>query len=422
MKKLFMVIIFVFLTAAFLLLAQEDKKIMDLQKAYVFLEEEMLVNESDLNCSYFIRPDMPQDILIVSKHVSNPERNDFSDFDELVINAGSKAGLKEGDLLLILTKGKAISHPRSHDRLGRFFLKKSLAEITCIYDDNAIIRLRQGCHPVQVGDFAIPFKPEQTVFDKKIDYKYCRIPANAVTGMVVFSELTLGLPSELASSTQYISSDLGEGVVGKGSFLLFYRYLAADLPPLIIGSGVVIHSEKTNSTVKILDCSTDIRVKDRVLVLPRTVAGASASQPGKESIPVVETLPGTGVQPPVAGGEPIVSEGGTLNFAILFPFDGKLPLEDHAADYAAIRDFIAGRSEFLVTLRGYACSIGGDEYNLRLSSQRVEAIKAILVSQYGIDAAHIESYFYGEKDPQFDNSSEAERRKNRLVRIEVNGK
>ena len=75
-----------------------------------------------------------------------------------------------------------------------------------------------------------------------------------------------------------------------------------------------------------------------------------------------------------------------------------------------------------MTLRGYTCSIGGDEYNLRLSSRRAEEIKNILVSQYGIDAAHIETFFYGEKDPQFDNSSEAERRKNRLVKIEVNGK
>jgi outer membrane protein OmpA-like peptidoglycan-associated protein len=52
----------------------------------------------------------------------------------------------------------------------------------------------------------------------------------------------------------------------------------------------------------------------------------------------------------------------------------------------------------------------------------VETIKAILVSQYGIDPARIESFFYGEKDPQYDNSSEAERCKNRLVKIEVNGK
>ena len=34
----------------------------------------------------------------------------------------------------------------------------------------------------------------------------------------------------------------------------------------------------------------------------------------------------------------------------------------------------------------------------------------------------METFFYGEKEPHFDNSSEAERQKNRLVKIEVSGK
>jgi outer membrane protein OmpA-like peptidoglycan-associated protein len=420
MKKLLGSVILVLVAAVLLLNAQEDTKILDLQKAYVFLEEEMLVNETDLNCTYFIREDVPQDIRIVNKHVLSSERREFSDFDNLVINKGSKAGLKEGDLLLIMSKGGVIDHPRNHDRLGRFFLKKSLAEITCLYDESAVITLRKGCFPVEVGDFAIPFRPEDTLFAKRADYKYCRIPKNAVSGMVVYTELTQGFPSAMVGSTQYLSVDLGEGVVGKGSFLLFYRELASDLPPLIIGLGVVIHSEKTNSTVKVLDAGSDIRVRDRVLILPKALATAAPAPGGKEEIPVVETLPSEGGQP--EAGEEAAAGGGGLNFNILFPFDGKQPLEDHAADYAAIRDFIAGKSEYLVTLRGYTCSIGGDEYNLRLSSERVEAIKAILAGQYGVDAAHIESFFYGEKEPQADNSSEAERRKNRLVKIEVNAK
>ena len=418
MKKTLVLVIFIFLAAALLLNAQEDTKILNLQKAYVFLDEEMLVNDTDLNCSFFIKEDVPQDIRIVDKHVPNAERTGFTDHDQLVIDKGAKAGLKEGDLLLIMSKGAAILHPRNHDRLGRYFLKKSLAAITCIYDESAVIELRQGCNPVEVGDFAILFKPEETLFQKRIDYKYCRIPSSTVGGMVVYSDLTMGIPGELAGNTQYVAVDLGEGVVGKGSFLLVYRELASDLPPLIIGLAVVIHSEKTNSTVKILDASTDIRVKDRVMVLPRAIA-ATATPAGKEDIPVVEPVPG---EVAAVAGEAPPTGTAALNFDILFPFDGSKPLADHAVDFAAIRDFIAGKSEYLVTLRGYACSIGGDEYNLRLSAQRVEAIKAALTGQYGIDAAHIESFFYGEKDPQTENSSEVERRKNRLVKIEVNGK
>jgi outer membrane protein OmpA-like peptidoglycan-associated protein len=236
---------------------------------------------------------------------------------------------------------------------------------------------------------------------------------------VVYADLALGFPAQISSDTQYVSTDLGEGVVAKGTSLLIYRKLASDLPPLIIGLGIVIHSENTNSTVKILDASSDIQLGDQVLVLPKAVAGEGEGD--KEIIPIVETLQGEG-QAEAQAAEGEAAAGGALNINVLFEFDSAKPVADQTADYTAIKDFIADKAEYLVTLRGYTCSIGGDEYNLRLSSQRVEAIKNILVSQYGIDATHIETFFYGEKDPQFDNSSEAERCKNRQVKIEVNGK
>jgi hypothetical protein len=168
MKKLLILVIFVILSAALITSAEESKKILNIQKAYVFLQESLLISEADLNCSYFIKDDVPQDIKIVDKHLSTPERSEFSDYDELVINKGSKAGLKEGDMLMIMSEGQVIRHPRNHDRLGRYFLKKSLAEITCIYDEQAVIQLRKGCNPVNIGDFGILYKPEATLFEKKI--------------------------------------------------------------------------------------------------------------------------------------------------------------------------------------------------------------------------------------------------------------
>jgi len=417
MKKLLIPVIFVILTAALISGAEENKKIFNIQKAYVFLEESLLISETDLNCSYFFKDDMPQDIRIVDKHLSTSERKEFSDHDELVINKGSKAGLKEGDLLMIISKGQVIRP------LGHYFLKKSLAEITCIYEEHAVIQLRKGCNPVNIGDFGILYKPETTVFEKKIDYKFCRIPANAISGTVAFCDLALGTRGEIAGDSQYVTVDLGEGVVGKGTFLLIYRVVHNDLPPLIIGMGIVIHSEKTNSTVKILDASSDIRTNDRMLVLPKEIKTVPGTSGERENIPVVETLQKESLEPgQAAGGPGAAATAASLKIDVLFDFDNKQPLADHAADFTAIKDFIAAKSEYLITLRGYTCSIGGEEYNLRLSSERVQVVKNILISQFGIDAAHIETFFYGEKEPQFDNSSEAERRKNRLVKIEVNGK
>ena len=417
MKKTLFIVLFIFLALALTANAQEPKKIYKLQKTYLTFEEALLISDSDLNCSYFIKDSMPQDIKVMASYQSVEQRNDFSDNDRLFIDQGSKDGLKQGDLLLIMNQGKSISN------LGHFYLKKSLAEIIGIYDDRSLIQLKSGCHPVHIGDFAIPFKPEKTVFAKKIDYMLARIPANPVSGEIVFTDLLSGVPASISATPQFVTADLGQGVVAKGTFLLIYRIIKSDLPPLIIGLGIVVQAENTNSTVKILDANSDIKVKDQVLILP---AKAEAAEAGKtESIPVVESLQVESQDKQNAQLEevPTIAQiGDMLTVDVLFDFDSKQPKGDHSADFTAIKDFINAKSEYLVTLRGYTCSIGNDEYNLRLAKERVEVIKNVLLSQYGVDAAHVETFFYGEKEPRFDNSSEAERLKNRLVKIEASGK
>jgi outer membrane protein OmpA-like peptidoglycan-associated protein len=425
MKKVLFFAVFIFLALAMTTHAEETKKIYNLQKAYVYMEESLLISETDLNCSYFIKDDMPEDIEIVAKYLPTQERNEFSDGDNLIINKGSLDGLKEGEQLLIMNEGRSIRG------LGHYFLKKSLAEITTLYKHQSVIQLKSGCNNVNIGDFAIPFKPEKTLFAKKINYLLTRIPDKPVSGDVVYNELVMSTAADIAGDTQYVTVDLGKGLVKKGIFLLFYRRLDSDLPPLIIGLGIVIHSENTNSTVKILDSNSPVTIKDHVFVLTEAKETIPATaEPGKtENIPVVEAqqVEGqentqAGVQPQAGEGQAAVQKGNTLNIDVLFAFDSKEPKDDHSNDFAAIKDFIAAKSEYLVTLRGYTCSIGGDEYNLRLSKERVEGIKNILITKYGVDAAHVETFFYGEKEPNFDNSSEVERQKNRLVKIEVSGK
>jgi outer membrane protein OmpA-like peptidoglycan-associated protein len=423
MKKILFFVIFIFLTLALTAEVKEPKKIYKLQKAYVFLDEALLVSDTDLNCSYFIKDDMPKDIEIVGKYLSEHERTEFSDSDKLIINKGSLDGLKEGDLLLVMSQGKFIK------KLGRYYLKKSLAEITDIYEHRALILLQGGCNPVNIGDFAILFKPEKTVFAKKIDYKLARIPENPVSGNIVYTDLSLDIPAAISGTSQYVTVNLGQGVVDKGTFLLIYRILKPDLPPLIIGSGVVVQAENTNSTVKILDSNSDIKLNDQVLILPASKEKDSDSDTAgavkNESIPIIETLQVENQDKgnaQAAEMQPTEQKGDTLTVDVLFDFDSKQPKGDHSGDFTAIKEFINAKSEYLVTLRGYTCSIGQEEYNLRLAKERVEGIKNILISQYGVDAAHVETFFYGEKEARFDNSSEAERLKNRLVKIEVNGK
>jgi outer membrane protein OmpA-like peptidoglycan-associated protein len=413
MKKTLFSVIFIFFALVMTAQVKESKKIYKLQKAYIYLDEELLISESDLNCSYFIKDSMPQEIKIIASDQPDDLRGDFTDNDKLFIDKGSQDGLKEGDLLQLMGQGRRIRG------FGRYFLKKSLAEITCIYEDRSVIQLKSGCQPVHVGDFAVMYKPEKTVFAKKIDYLLCRIPANPVSGTIVYTDLWSGLQASISGSSQYVTVDLGQGVVAKGSFLLITRTLKRDLPPLIIGIGIVIQAENTNSTVKILDASYDIRVNDRVVLLPVPKAGTAGAD-GDENIPIVDTLEAES-QGEAQAGE-ITPADDSLNIDVFFDFDSKQPKGEPSADFTAIKEFIAAKSEYIVTLRGYTCSIGQEEYNLRLAQARVEAIKNILISQYAVDGAHIETFFYGEKEADFDNSSEAERQKNRRVRITVSGK
>jgi outer membrane protein OmpA-like peptidoglycan-associated protein len=421
MKKMLFFVIFVYFALALTAVVKEPKKIYRLQKAYVYLDESLLISDTDLNCAYFVKDSMPLDIKIVSSYQPDSERVGYSDSDNLFIDKGSTAGLKVGDVLQIIGQGKRIG------KLGRHYSKKSLAEITNIYEDQAVIKLMGGCYPVHIGDFAVPFKPGKTVFAKKIDYMLARIPENPVIGNIVYIDLTSGEPASITSTSQYITIDLGQGVAAEGGFLLIYRVLGQDLPPLIIGLGIVIHTENTNSTVKILDANSDIQVNDQVFLLPADKGkdGAAAEADKNENIPIVETLQAEKIDQGNAQPEATPAaeqKDDMLTVDVFFDFDSKQPKGDHSGDFTAIKEFVDAKSEYLVTLRGYTCSIGREEYNLRLAKERVDVIKNILISQYGLDGAHVETFFYGEKEPGFDNSSEAERLKNRLVKIEVSGK
>ncbi len=63
-------------------------------------------------------------------------------------------------------------------------------------------------------------------------------------------------------------------------------------------------------------------------------------------------------------------------------------------------------------LSGHACSLGSDDYNIKLSEKRVNAVKEYLVKK-GINADVIDVQAFGESKPAFPNDTEKERAKNR---------
>jgi outer membrane protein OmpA-like peptidoglycan-associated protein len=71
-------------------------------------------------------------------------------------------------------------------------------------------------------------------------------------------------------------------------------------------------------------------------------------------------------------------------------------------------------------VEGYTDSVGGDEYNQKLSENRANAVRDFLIKQ-GVGAGSITATGYGKNDPVADNGTAAGRQMNRRVQLVVSG-
>ncbi|MDQ1355287.1 MAG: hypothetical protein QG657_5597 [Acidobacteriota bacterium] len=392
----------------------QHEKLSLIKRAYAYMEEQLLVTPTDLYCSYFIRGKISEDLKIIGADEMDTLRENYTTDDKMHINNGSKSGIKEGDLFLVIQKGFKVSNLLTRDTLGILYAPKSLAQVTCLYEESATVTLINACHPVNIGDIVVPFKARQTIFKKKIDYKRCHLP-EAIGGNVVYTSFFMQSRRLNVGPEEYVTIDMGKALISEGNFVLFYRGLRKGLPPVIFGSGIVVTAENNNSTVKVLESAWPVEVGTRVVLVPTSEEPISATQK-TEDIPIVETLKAE--ERTVAPGED------TTEVNIWFDMNEKsiADMSKYAEDFEKIKAFIASKSQYVVVLRGYTCSIGGLDYNLALSKDRVEFVKAYLINSLAIPENFIETHFYGEKDAPFDNTSEEQRRKNRSVNIQVIGK
>jgi OOP family OmpA-OmpF porin len=71
-----------------------------------------------------------------------------------------------------------------------------------------------------------------------------------------------------------------------------------------------------------------------------------------------------------------------------------------------------------IELQGHTDSSGSDEYNMRLSQQRADAVRAYLIAQ-GVPASQLVARGYGESQPIDDNTTSQGRARNRRVVMHV---
>lgn len=90
----------------------------------------------------------------------------------------------------------------------------------------------------------------------------------------------------------------------------------------------------------------------------------------------------------------------------------KPEFEGEVANLARFMDQYADTE---VSVHGHTDSQGSDAYNQKLSQSRADAVKAALITKYGIAADRVNAIGYGESKPVADNTTADGRKKNRRV-------
>jgi outer membrane protein OmpA-like peptidoglycan-associated protein len=115
------------------------------------------------------------------------------------------------------------------------------------------------------------------------------------------------------------------------------------------------------------------------------------------------------------------SRGLVVTMADVLFASGKYELSQPATlALAKMSGVILAHPGLTLKIAGYTDSTGSDEFNLKLSGQRADAVRTFLVQQ-GLNPASVTSMGMGSADPVASNDTAAGRQQNRRVEIVVSG-
>ncbi|TDQ40224.1 OmpA family protein [Thiopseudomonas denitrificans] len=122
---------------------------------------------------------------------------------------------------------------------------------------------------------------------------------------------------------------------------------------------------------------------------------------------------------PVVYEEPVEPETVRVELEVLFDFDKANVKDGSYADIQNLAEFMKQYPQLSTTVEGHTDSVGPDAYNQKLSERRANAVRQVLVEQYGVESERVNSVGYGESRPIADNSTKEGRALNRRVEAAV---
>ena len=107
---------------------------------------------------------------------------------------------------------------------------------------------------------------------------------------------------------------------------------------------------------------------------------------------------------------------------ILFDFDSSKLRPEAGPILKEIARSLKKAKGYEMIIYGHTDSKGSDEYNLKLSRRRAEAVRKAMVERYGVPSEILSAEGLGEKHPAAPNDTEKNRQKNRRVEFVVQPK
>lgn len=110
-----------------------------------------------------------------------------------------------------------------------------------------------------------------------------------------------------------------------------------------------------------------------------------------------------------------LTETVAINLSIQFDNNSAVVKETQFAEVKRVADFMSQYANTSVSVEGYTDDRGSAAYNKQLSQKRADAVKAVLVSQFNIDATRVKATGFGEANPIETNDTATGRAANRRV-------
>lgn len=176
-------------------------------------------------------------------------------------------------------------------------------------------------------------------------------------------------------------------------------------------------------TVTIVEHTVDTLIVERIdtVFIESPVAADRELNPVTRSMDtlIIERIDTVYIESPVASDNEVKKALVSASDHLEFQNDKSIILKNSYGDLEALTNLLLVREELNISLKGHTDNNGTEAYNLRLSKNRVEAVKKFLVAN-GVAANRIKTEHYGESKPIADNNTEEGRSRNRRVEMAVN--